>query len=742
MNTRLNWINIFAALTLAIMLIVTGVNTASAYVWTDQQDYSPGDKVTIHGDNSDGAGYQAGETVHVVVNGPNGYTAACDGIADSNGAWSCQVMLWPDYMAVGTYFYTATGVTSGVSQNGVFTDGNLKFHENGLPNGTSWTVDWNEGSQTVTAPTDITFGGQELTAAYSVTSPLSGGTGVRFVASPASGTATRPGNGSTTVDIAFTTQYQVSFAVNPSGGGLTSPSVTAYYDAGSTVSLSATPEAGYVFSSWSASTSSITFASASSASTNATVNGAGTITANFNPADSTPPTSSITLGPGSPNGNNGWYFSNVHVTVSAADNAGGSGVAETRCVLDPASAPATFDAIPAGCAYTAGADVTTDGQHIIYAASKDNAGNKETPQSSSFKIDKTAPTNVSGAPNRAADHNGWYNHAVDVVFTGNDATSGIASCTTVNYSTPDGAGRTVEGTCTDKAGNTSAAVASSAFKYDATKPTISAAATTAPNAAGWYKGDVTVHFTCEDALSGIPVNTCPADQVLTDEGAAVASTAQTVMDAAGNTSDPSNVVTVKIDKTKPTITWSGGPADGGSYYFGFVPAAPTCTAADALSGPNGCTVTGYDATVGPHTMMATAYDKADNSKVETRSYTVIAWTLKGFYQPVDMGNVWNTVKNGSTVPLKFEVFAGTTELTDVSAVKSLASKQVTCTALPGAVEDAIETLANTGSTVLRYDSTGGQFIFNWKTPSTPTKCYQVTMTAQDGSSITAFFKLK
>ena len=40
------------------------------------------------------------------------------------------------------------------------------------------------------------------------------------------------------------------------------------------------------------------------------------------------------------------------------------------------------------------------------------------------------------------------------------------------------------------------------------------------------------------------------------------------------------------------------------------------------------------------------------------SYTVLAWEVRGFYQPTDMGDVWNTVKNGATVPLKFEVFAG------------------------------------------------------------------------------------
>ena len=32
-----------------------------------------------------------------------------------------------------------------------------------------------------------------------------------------------------------------------------------------------------------------------------------------------------------------------------------------------------------------------------------------------------------------------------------------------------------------------------------------------------------------------------------------------------------------------------------------------------------------------------------------------------------MNGVVNTVKGGSTVPLKFEVFAGTTELTDTAS---------------------------------------------------------------------------
>jgi hypothetical protein len=126
----------------------------------------------------------------------------------------------------------------------------------------------------------------------------------------------------------------------------------------------------------------------------------------------------------------------------------------------------------------------------------------------------------------------------------------------------------------------------------------------------------------------------------------------------------------------------------------------------------------------------------------TSTYTVKAWTLSGFYQPVDMG-IWNSVKGGSTVPLKFEIFAGdnrTNELTSTSAVKSFTAKAVVC---PGAsaTVDEIE-LVTTGGTSLRYDSTGGQFVQNWQTPKKPGTCAEVTMTTQDGSTLTAKFLLK
>jgi hypothetical protein len=127
-----------------------------------------------------------------------------------------------------------------------------------------------------------------------------------------------------------------------------------------------------------------------------------------------------------------------------------------------------------------------------------------------------------------------------------------------------------------------------------------------------------------------------------------------------------------------------------------------------------------------------------------QSFTIGAWNLTGFYQPVDMTpasapTVWNTVKGGSTVPLKFNVYTGSTELKDTSRVKSLTATTLACS---NGLESTVDELSATGGTSLRYDTTGGQFIFNWQTAKPANNCYKVTMTTQDGSSLFAYFKTK
>jgi hypothetical protein len=85
-------------------------------------------------------------------------------------------------------------------------------------------------------------------------------------------------------------QYQVLVAANPIVAGLTSPSGNNMYSSGYTINpLVANPNSGYIFSSWSI-TGAIDINDQFSSSTRATVNGPGTITANFYGIESLFPT--------------------------------------------------------------------------------------------------------------------------------------------------------------------------------------------------------------------------------------------------------------------------------------------------------------------------------------------------------------------------------------------------------------------------------------------------------------------
>ena len=144
----------------------------------------------------------------------------------------------------------------------------------------------------------------------------------------------------------------------------------------------------------------------------------------------------------SPNAS-GWY--NAPVSVSFAGKDATSGIASCQ-----------------GGSYS-GPD---SGGASVSGTCRDVAGNVAS-GSFGLKYDATAP-GVTPAPARAPDANGWYNHALAVAFSGSDATSGVASCTSASYGGPDNGSGALPGTCTDNAGNTGGA--SFAFKYDATAP--------------------------------------------------------------------------------------------------------------------------------------------------------------------------------------------------------------------------------------------------------------------------------
>ena len=140
---------------------------------------------------------------------------------------------------------------------------------------------------------------------------------------------------------------------------------------------------------------------------------------NNEPSDTISPTTTIEIS--GLQGFRSWYRSDVRVELTAVDNVGGSGIAETQYSLDSGK---TWQS------YSEPFTIANEGTNFIQARSRDNAGNLEAlPVSSQFKIDKTAPSvNISVDPNliwQANDNEVM----VDVLVTGSaaDELSGLIS---------------------------------------------------------------------------------------------------------------------------------------------------------------------------------------------------------------------------------------------------------------------------------------------------------------------------
>jgi hypothetical protein len=292
----------------------------------------------------------------------------------------------------------------------------------------------------------------------------------------------------------------------------------------------------------------------------------------------------------------------------------------------------------------------------------------------------------------------------------------------------------VKGQAQDLAGNLG--TDSVTVKLDKTTPTISAAATTAPNANGWYKGPVTVHFTCGDALSGVA--SCPSDQTLTKSGTNLGASGS-VVDAAGNSASAS-VSGINIDTAAPTITING-VADGAIYTLGSVPAA-SCSAADPAladgsngSGidANGCKLTLSGGTangVGKLTFTATATDRAGNITTVAGSYSV-RYRFDGFLQPInDTGHVQtcgtgctvSVFKAGSTVPAKFQLKDSNGNIVQSSTLPVWLTPVKGGPTTAPVDESTFADPPTTGGTY-RWDSTAQQYIYNWGTAKTAAGTY-------------------
>lgn len=412
----------------------------------------------------------------------------------------------------------------------------------------------------------------------------------------------------------------------------------------------------------------------------------------------------------------------VTYTASASDIVDGS--------ITPACTPASGSAFPLGIT-----NVNCD--------ASDSHGNTVA-ASFHVTVQDTTPPALNLPPDITAEATSLSGASVPYSAGATDAVDGSlpASCSPASGSTFALGDVTVNCTATDARGNT----VSGSFHVtvrDTTPPALTLPADITVEAAG--PSGTAVEFTASglDIVDGsVPVTCTPASGTTFPVGTTRVLCG--AVDARGNDATGSFDVVAR-DTIPPTVRITGF-SDGDSFIFGSVPAAPACEATDSVSGTVPCNMTGYSTAVGDHTLTATATDAAGNVGTATLVYRVLGWQVLGFYQPVDMGTpdnpVVNVIRSGASVPMKFEVFAGATQMIDMSDIQAFTQRQISCSMLTGDPADEIE-ITNTGGTSLRYDIDAGQFIANWKTPSgSAGTCHAVTVTAVDGSGITAYFRLK
>ncbi|SEP47138.1 OmpL47-type beta-barrel domain-containing protein [Amycolatopsis saalfeldensis] len=231
---------------------------------------------------------------------------------------------------------------------------------------------------------------------------------------------------------------------------------------------------------------------------------------NPKPGDTTPPT--VTASVAGDKDAAGNYLDTATVTLTAADNDGGSGIDKVEYKLDEG----------AWIAYTAPVPVTAPGMHMFHYRASDKAGNSSAEGMEHLTVvssDTTAPT-VTATVAGTKDADGNYVGKATVTLAAADAGSGVDK---VEYKLDGGdwlgytepvaitavGAHTVAYRATDKAGNASAE-ATSSFTIVAGGDTVSPATSIVVSGnldADWrYIETATVTLTAEDNAGGSGVD--------------------------------------------------------------------------------------------------------------------------------------------------------------------------------------------------------------------------------------------
>ncbi len=147
----------------------------------------------------------------------------------------------------GTYVITLTASGEGLTRTASYTLtvtsssslNSVTFTQTGLPSTIMWNVTFGGTTRSLTG-SSITFTVDSGTYDWSVSSPISGGSGIRYVASQTSGSMDV--SSPTSQHVTYIAEYELTISTSPSEAGVTDPASGSYwYSAGSEVTVSASP---------------------------------------------------------------------------------------------------------------------------------------------------------------------------------------------------------------------------------------------------------------------------------------------------------------------------------------------------------------------------------------------------------------------------------------------------------------------------------------------------------------------
>jgi len=370
--------------------------------------------------------YTPGTPVSITANPNTGYkfSSWTGNVANANNASTTVTMSGPETVTA-NFVENDVAVTLNTSPQGLLVSVN-----GGTAQAAPLTVNLQVGS----------------TPTIATTSPQPGATGVRYTwanwsdSGAISHQITVPGT-ATSYTATFTTSYLLTTGVSPVGDGsvtvsTASPTSDGYYASGTPVSITANPNTGYKFSSWTGAV-----ASQNSASTTVTMSAPETVTATLVVNDvpitinTSPSGLLVSVDGGTAQAgplNESWQVGSNHTIATSSPQAGATGVRYTWTSWSDTGAISHQITVPSSAAtYTANFSTS----YLLTTAVNPPGGGTVTVTTASPTSDgyypAGTPVSLSESPSPLNAFTGWSGN------NPNDLTSASTNPTTVNMNAPE-----------------------------------------------------------------------------------------------------------------------------------------------------------------------------------------------------------------------------------------------------------------------------------------------------------------